>query len=318
MSARAVAVVGAGSAGRRHLKVLAAAGARPLAVTRRPEAAAELRAAGVETVADLAAAKALGAAACVIATETGRHAAVAEAAFALGLDALIEKPLAVDALEGRRVADAARRSGRKAFVACVLRFSPSLSRARALLPELGAVHAVRVECRSYLPDWRPGRDLRAGYAAGAAQGGVLRDLIHEVDYAGWLFGFPREASGAAANLGRLGLASDEVAEILWRLPGGGTLSIGLDYLTRPARRRLSVHGEHGTLEWDALAGTAALSLVGQQPRVEAAAEDADARFLDQARAFLGALDGFADERLASLDDGVRALSVCDAVRARSG
>ncbi|MBI3565983.1 MAG: Gfo/Idh/MocA family oxidoreductase [Elusimicrobia bacterium] len=296
------------------MKALAAAGARPLAVSRRADASAELRAAGFETAPDLTAAKALGAEACVVAVETARHAEAAEAAFALGLDALVEKPLAADAAEGRRVAEAARRSGRKAFTACVLRFSPSLALFRARLPEIGSVHAVRAECRSYLPDWRPGRDHREGYAADAAQGGVLRDLVHEIDYAGWLFGFSDAATGSCANLGRLGIASEEVAEVAWRLPGGGTLSIGLDYLTRPARRRLAAHGERGTLEWDALAGTATLSMAGSAPAAASAREDADERFAAQARAFLAALDGAPDDRLASLDDGVRALAVCDAVR----
>ncbi len=307
-------MVGAGGAGRRHLKALAAAGARPIAVTRRDAAARELSAAGTESVGDLDAAKTAGASACVIATEPARHADDAEAAFALGLDVLIEKPLAVDAAEGRRVAEAARRWNRKAFVACVMRFSPSLALVRPRMLELGAVHAVRVECRSYLPDWRPGRDHRAGYAADAAQGGVLRDLIHEIDYAGWLFGFPDAASGSCANLRRLGLASEEIAELAWRLPGGGALTIGLDYLTRPARRGLAAHGERGTLEWDALAGRCALTLAGIAAVVETAPEDADARLLAQTTAFLCALDGGTDERLASLDDGTRALAICDAIR----
>ncbi len=296
------------------MKALAAEGARPIAVTRRPEAAAELEAAGVETAADLAAARALGATACVIATETGRHAADAEAAFALGFDALIEKPLAVDAAEGRRAAETARRSGRRAYVACVLRFSPSLALLRARLHELGSLHSARAECRSFLPDWRPGRDHRTGYAAESAQGGVLRELIHEIDYCGWIFGFSDAPSGSCANLGRLGIASEEVAEVAWRLAGGGSLSIGLDFLTRAARRRLAVHGEHGSLEWDAVAGSSVLTLAGKAPLVETAAEDADARFRAQAAAFIASLDGRADERLASLDDGVRALAICDAVR----
>lgn len=316
MSRRAVAVVGAGSAGRRHLKALAAAGARTIAVTRRPEAAAELRAARIETAADLESAAAAGASACVIASETGRHAADAQAAFALGLDALIEKPLASNAAEGRRIAAAAGKSGRRAFVACVLRFSPSLARFRALLPKIGAVHAARAECRSYLPDWRPGRDFRAGYCADAAQGGVLRDLIHEIDYCGWLFGFPKRAAGSCANLGRLGIKAEEAAEIAWALPGGGALTIGLDYLTRPARRRLIADGERGTIAWDALAGSVLLSPSSGSPKSESVPEDADARFLAQAAAFLAALDGRPDPRLTPLQDGLRALQVCDAVRGR--
>lgn len=256
----------------------------------------------------------MGASACVIASETGRHAADAHAAFALGLDALIEKPLALDAAEARRIAKAAADTGRRAFVACVLRFSASMALFRARLPEVGAPHSVHAECRSYLPGWRPERDYKTGYSADAAQGGVLRDLVHEIDYCGWLFGFADDVSGSCANLGRLGIASEETAELRWRLPGGGAVTIGLDYLTRAPRRRLAVHGERGTLEWDAIAGTSTLTLPGKAPLVETAAEDVDARFRAQAEAFLGALDGRADERLASLEDGVRALAACDAAR----
>lgn len=293
---------------------MAAAGARPIAITRRAKAAAELHSQAIETAASLVEAKALGAVACVIATETALHAEQSESALVLGMDVLIEKPLAIDSCQAHRVIEVAQRSRRKAFTACVLRFSPSLALIRARLPELGSIHAVRAECRSYLPDWRPGRDYRSGYAADTSQGGVLRDLIHEIDYCGWLFGFSDVPHGSCANLKRLGIPSEEIAEIGWRLPGGGALTIGLDYLTRPARRRLVVHGEHGTLEWDALAGTSTLTLGGAAAVIETAHEDADSRFEAQARAFLAATRGRTDDRLATLEDGARALMVCDAVR----
>lgn len=280
-------------------------------MTRRPEAAAELKAAGVAVAQDLASA---GASACVVASETSRHSADAEAAFALGLDVLVEKPLAPDAAEGRRLAESAKRRGRRAYVACVMRFSPSLALVKERLPEVGALHAVRAECRSYLPDWRPGRDHKAGYSADAAQGGVLRDLVHEVDYCGWLFGFPTRAAGTAANLGRLGIKAEEAAEILWTLPGGAPLSIGLDYLTRRARRGLVADGERGTLAWDALTGTVTLTPLSGPARSDSRPEDVDGRFLAQAKAFLGELGGGRDERLASFEDGVKALDVLDAAR----
>lgn len=263
------------------------------------------------TAADLASA---GASACVIASETARHLADAEAAFALGLDVLVEKPLAPDAAQARRVADAAKRQGRRAYVACVMRFSPSLALVKERLPELGALHAVRAECRSYLPDWRPGRDYKTGYSADAAQGGVLRDLVHEVDYCGWLFGFPARAAGMTANLGRLGIQAEEAAELLWTLPGGGTLSIGLDYLTRRSRRGLVADGERGTLAWDALTGTVTLTPLSGPARSDSRPEDVDGRFLAQAKAFLSELDGRRDERLATIEHGVKALAVLDAAR----
>ena len=36
-----------------------------------------------------------------------------------------------------------------------------------------------IECLSWLPDWRPGRDILAGYSARENEGGVLLDLVHD-------------------------------------------------------------------------------------------------------------------------------------------
>jgi len=311
---RRVCVLGTGSAGLKHLQAFRTAGVDPIAVPLRSSRRAQLRALGFATAAGLEEAARLGAAACVVATDTGRHAADAVAAARLGMDLLVEKPLATDAGQARRCADAVRRAGRRAFVACVMRFSDSLAEFRAALPRLGRLHAVEIECRSYLPDWRPQRPYRRAYSARADEGGALRDLVHEIDYAGWLFGFPEAVCGRTLNTGRLRIAAEEAAELLWAAKGGPSVAIGLDYLTRPARRRMTAFGERGTLEWDCLAEATTLTLAGGKPRRLRRPQTVSHRFAAQARAFLAALAGRSDERLATLADGISALAVCDAVR----
>ena len=311
-----VAVLGTGSAGTRHLNAFKAAGARVIAVPLRANRAAELHAAGFETSESLEAAWEAGARACAIATDTRRHAADARAAVARGYDALVEKPLSSDAKSARGLLAAAKNGRRRVRVACVLRFYGVLGRFRALLPKIGAVHSARIECRSYLPDWRPSRPYKKSYSARAADGGVLRDLIHEIDYAGWLFGWPKTLDARLGNTGKLGIASEEWAEILWDAPGGN-VSVGLDYLSRVPRRGARVQGERGALELDVVAQTVTLTLTGKAPKTEKVAQPRDAAFEAQARAFLGALSGKKDDRLATLEDGWRAVAVCDAARASS-
>ncbi|MDD5302488.1 MAG: prephenate dehydrogenase/arogenate dehydrogenase family protein, partial [Elusimicrobia bacterium] len=70
-----VAVVGAGNFGMKHAAALRAAGAEPVLVPTRGARVAELRAQGWLAEASLSAARAAGAALCVVATDTGRHAA---------------------------------------------------------------------------------------------------------------------------------------------------------------------------------------------------------------------------------------------------
>lgn len=314
-----VAVVGTGSIGMRHLETLRRIeGLLPVAVPRRAERLAALREAGYTAATDLAEADAIGASCAIIATDTSRHVEDALAALERGWSVLVEKPLACDAREAAQITTRAAQLGRHVFVGCVLRFSESLNLLRTWLPRIGRVHDVRIECQSYLPEWRVGRPYRDSYSARAAEGGVLRDLIHDVDYAGWLFGWPAQVQARLLNTGRLGIDAEEMAQLTWRGPGGALVSVHLDYLTKPARRRMRVCGELGTLTWDGMAGTVSLSLTGAaEERVRPPGQLAAQLFEAQARAFLDAAAGQVDPRLTTGADGMRALAVCDAARQAS-
>lgn len=314
-----IAVLGTGSAGTHHLNALRGVGGiRPLAVPLRPERAAELRAAGFETASGLEEAFALGVRACVIATETGRHAVDGLAALELGMHVLLEKPLAASAAEARSLVEAAKKRDRGLHVACPLRFSASLGRFRAMLPDIGALHSVRVECRSFLPDWRPERPYRETYSARASDGGVLRDMIHDIDYAGWLFGWPDAVAAMLSNTGRLGIEAEEAAELAWTGRAGESVTVGLDYLTRTPRRGIVAHGADGTLEWDAIAQAVTLCPAGKPAVRSVSAQPRAELFLEQARAFARTSAGGPGGPLASGEDGLLALAVCDAARLSAG
>lgn len=313
-----VAVIGTGSIGTLHLHVLQQVhGVDPVAVPLRPGRAEELEKLGYRVAGDLRAAADMGASLCIIATDPSRHVEDSLAAFDFGLDVLVEKPLSVNVREARKLCAAAEEKGRVVFVGCCLRFSESLNTFRDLVKSIGHLHSVRIECRSYLPDWRPTRPYRDSYSARADEGGVLRDLIHEIDYAGWIFGWPKAVQASVRNLGRLGIEADEVAELMWETEDGCVVSVSLDYLTRPSRRRMTVMGERGTLEWDAIENTIAVSPVKDAVRVERSQQTRDGIFLEQDRAFVNTAQGICDPRLATGQEGVRALAVCDAARRAS-
>jgi predicted dehydrogenase len=326
----AVLVHGTGSIGARHLRVLGAMGTPALAMsvrrangidtgarivtTSEATAIGLMRIEGAQVVDSIAAAVDAGATSAIIATSTGRHLDDATAALRAGLDLLVEKPLAAST---RGLADldrVARDAGRRVFVGCCLRFDAALLRFRALLPQIGAIDHVRIECRSYLPEWRPSTDYRASYSARADEGGVLRDLIHEVDYAAWLFGWPERITGRTGNSGELGIESEEWAELEWVAPAAKSVSIRLDYLTTPARRVMRAQGENGTLEVDLIAHRVVLELVGEAAYTADVVQARDEMMTDQTRAFLSAIQGGDPGQLATLEDGARALAICDAAR----
>lgn len=292
-------------------------GITPYAVPVRRHRVEELLSSGCQAVGTLEEAHRRGGGLCVIATDTGRHMEDSVAALKMGFHLLVEKPLASDAQGARTIVEESCRVGRSVFVGCVLRFSESLNRFRQWLPKVGKIHSVEIECRSYLPGWRSSRPYRDSYSARAGEGGVLRDLIHEVDYAGWIFGWPSRVFGNFINTGQLGISEEEVAQIDWVSAEGFSVSIHLDYLTRPARRGIRACGKDGTMEWDGRQGQVTLSLEGSSVQEFRSAQTRDEMFLKQARAWLVSIEGPVDPQLATAEDGVRALAVCDAARLSS-
>ena len=268
-------------------------------------------------VADLDAAVEQGASLCIIATETAAHAEDVAAVIGRGIHVLVEKPMARNAEEANALWRLAQNRHTTLFVGCTLRFSESLRAFRDRLPLIGRLHAVRIECQSYLPQWRPDRPYRESYSARADEGGVLRDLIHEIDYAGWLFGWPASVQANVRNLGRLRIDADEAVDLLWGTAEGAGVSLRLDYLSRPSRRRMRASGEQGTLEWDGIEATATLALADAAVRVIRSSQTRDEMVLAQAEAFIRANRGMSDPRLATPDDGVNALAICDAARRAS-
>jgi predicted dehydrogenase len=308
-------VIGTGSIGYRHMQVLRSLEVPVVSISVRETRRMELEYEGWCCATSLGEAREAGAAFAVIATDTSRHVGDTEEALNSGLHVLLEKPMAACAPVAKHLPGmaAARKLG--LFIGCPLRFDPGLGAVRKKMKEIGSVHEVRIECRSYLPDWRPNRDYRAAYSARADEGGVLRDLIHEIDYALWLFGIPSRVFGILRNLGRLGIQSEEMAEGSWIGPSGTNISIGLDYLSRHPRRILRAQGDSGELEYDFLVRRLRLRIVGARAdeTIDFPKRPNDL-YVQQMSEFLTITEGGAARLITSAIDGVNALAVCDAWR----
>jgi predicted dehydrogenase len=253
-------------------------------------------------------------AACIVASDTSRHLMDCLETLSHGVPCLVEKPISRNEDEARQLHLKALASSGRLYVGCVMRFSDSIRQLRASLDRAGQIHSVRIECQSYLPDWRPGRPYRESYSARQEEGGVLRDLIHEVDYAGWLFGWPASLHAQLNNTGTLEIEAEETADLLWRTSAGASVSTRLDYLTRPTRRHMTVCGERGSLLLDLVRQSVMFQGADGAADESVATQTGDEMFAAQARAFLRCAAGEEDDRLASGLDGVRAMAVCDAAR----
>lgn len=299
-----------------HAAATRATDAEAILVPIRKSRREELERNGFRTAASLAEAREAGAVGAIIATDTARHADDALEAMRLGMDVLVEKPLGPNLQAITGLCEKVGSLGRLGFVGCVLRFDPGLSRFRTLLSKIGTVHHLRVACQSYLPDWRPQRDYRQCYSARADEGGVMRDLIHEIDYACWCLGWPNRVMAKLSNRGWLGVEAEESADLWWEA-GAATVTVRLDYLTRPTQRWIVATGSEGTLAWDFISQQLEWRPVSGSAVAEKLISSKETRLLAEDQAFFRAIEGGLTDPLPGLVEGAAAVAICDAARESS-
>lgn len=191
----------------------------------------------------------------IIASVSSRHADELQACLELDLPCLVEKPLVTQRAALTRVLAAFGAAKRQAAVSvgCNLRYLPVLARVRTMIEDcvLGVIVRAHLEVGQELAQWRPARETLTTYSADPEQGGgVVFDLVHEVDMALWLLGPLTVRCAVGGRLGSLDICSDDVHVALLRRTNGTPVTVSLDYLScQPVRRYVFV-GSSGTLVCD--------------------------------------------------------------------
>lgn len=272
-------IAGTGSIGRRHVASIRSLDpAADLVLLRRSagqdEYSDSLRAKVVTRVED---ALALRPDIAVIAGPSSGHAELVLAMLAARIPMYVEKPVATDAAQIAAIRSAI--AGQKppaSICGCNLRFLPAV---RAIRQELhagriGRVVRATLQVGQWLPDWRPASDYRLSYSARRdLGGGVLLDLVHELDAARWLLGDLDVLAAVGGRFSRLEIDSEDAAWVLLSRSGGPAVAVGVDYVARRPIRRYEFIGEEGTLMIDLIARRAVLeskSGIEQLPMPEAA------------------------------------------------
>lgn len=232
-----VAVIGAGSIGRRHAANLAALGATVEHIGWRAFDAATF-----------AARRDLDA--VVIATATQIRLDLIALSARMGLPFYVEKPLTWSMAELEAIHAAAAPVTARSMVGFMMRYHPALVElAREDLSDIYAFHfEIGHDVRQWRTNWRFGES----YAALPQGGGVLLDLSHEIDIAATLF--PGLALSAVDSLGHAEFPGVDFSTTLQlAAPGGPVGSVRMDYLSPVFVRRAVLRGLNRLIEIDFLA-----------------------------------------------------------------
>lgn len=241
MSPVKAVVIGLGSIGQRHARVLGELGHDVATVSRRGGG-------DHHSIAKVLAASRPGY--VVIATETSDHAAslqqLAEADFRGTV--LVEKPVFAHLQPVPDYPFA------RLVVGYNLRFHPVMT---AFADRLAGRQAITVSAYvgQDIREWRPGRDHRAtASATRQAGGGVLRDLSHELDYLLWLFGPWQRVAALGGSSGTRQVAVEDHLDLLLEMTRSAAVQVHMDYLDQPGIRKLRVNLADETIEADMIGG----------------------------------------------------------------
>jgi predicted dehydrogenase len=229
------AVVGAGSFGRHHLRILSQSPGAELAgvvdsdAQRASTAAAQYGCLVYPSLADLAG----KVDAAVVAVPTAAHADVGCALLESGIDVLVEKPIAADLASARRLVDTAARTGRILHVGHLERLNPAIAALKKLmtLPLFFEIHRLSL----FSP-----RSLDVDV--------VLDLMIHDLDIVLDLVGaLPEEIRAAGISI-----LSDKVdiANVRLAFPGGCIANLTASRVSTERVRKLRLFQPHQYISLD--------------------------------------------------------------------
>lgn len=191
--------------------------------------------------------------AIVVANPSSHHMKVIEQAIANHIPCYVEKPVVTEKVDLEKLEKV---NFPVSMVGCNLRYLGSLKVLRELLVggKIGKPVRATVEAGQWLPSWRPASDYRESYSAKKALGGgVIFDLIHEIDLSRWLFGEFAAVKSAYGKFSDLEIETEDAASII--LAGKVIVSVNVDYISQKPRRKITIIGTEGNLVWDMQAKT---------------------------------------------------------------
>lgn len=197
-------------------------------------------------------------------------------------------------------------AGNTYYVACPLRHKSIMKYVKEVIIPQEEIVSCRLISSSYLPDWRKGVDYKKNYSAiKALGGGVVRDLIHEWDYAIYLFGMPKNVYGMNGKFSNLEIDSDDIAVYIAKYENM-LMEIHLDYIGQKTERMLQIFSNSERIDVD-LINNEVHEYKNNQLVNRKTFEDEDC-YLNEMKYFIDCVCG-EEKNFNSIYDGVKTLKI---------
>ena len=246
-----VLIVGCGSAGKRHARVLATLGVKDVRACD-PNAKARTDMAAQTPNVKLYESYDEGLSGrpdtVLICTGPDMHVPMAIQALRQGHDVLTEKPLS-DTTEGvDELKETALKEGKKVMVALCFRYHIGIVTAREYLRNgrVGRLACIRASMGEHFPEFRPDyRQIRNIQILGAF------DMTHDLDLALWFADSPvKSVQCLYGNYSDIGIEAPDLVQMLIDFDGTCVASVHLDLFQRPRRRMFELICTEGLITVD--------------------------------------------------------------------
>lgn len=256
--------------------------------------------------------------AVIVCNPTSHHLEVALPAASSGCHLFVEKPLSHTWQNVDKLLSIVKEQQTIGMVGFDMHFDPGLQKVRQLIKDglIGHITSIQAQVGQYLPDWHPWEDYRRGVSAQSdTGGGVILDLIHEIDYVAWLMGEAKEVMCMNGHVSNLEIQTEDTAAILIRFKNDAIGTINLDYVQRAISRSCRIIGEEGTITWNLITQKVSWYLTQDKAWHELyyTGFQRNDRFIAEMKHFLDCLHGKAKPEV-SLESGSQSLMIALAAK----
>jgi predicted dehydrogenase len=266
----------------------------------------------------------------LICSKTYKHLSDFELIAPLVDSIYIEKPLASSYFDFELFRNLKRKHGTYLECGFMMRFHPCVKFIKSLLQEkaLGEITCASFFVGQWLPDWRPNSDYRKSYSARTEEGGgVVLDLIHEIDLAHFLLGEVEWLAALNSIPVNLEIATEGVSNAIMQMESGANVQLHLDYVHPNLKRQIEIVGTHGSLVVDLIScevwrldRNQASTLIFRKQNF-----DRNSMFLEYLQYFLTNATELQNlgrsatlkQCISSCEDGIRALQIALAIKSSS-
>lgn len=288
---------GLGSIGERHAKLLTDHFEMDLAAYRTGDRTNEL---GIQEFRNLDEAFSFEPDVAFITNPTNLHIETAIECARRSIDLFIEKPLSNTPEGIDQLSELIEQNRLVNHVAFCLRFHPVIKYLKQIVaPE--EIFYTRTICSSYLPAWRPGQDYSKSYSADRDRGGgVMNELIHELDYNEHLFGGVEKLSGSYGQASDLNIKADDYSEFQLSHQSGIKSHVSLDYFSHFRERTVKIYTPDKVIVADIINQT--VKTYREHELTEEILLDDDNMYLNQLSCFFDAVDNRSAETLCTVSE----------------